>query len=92
MNYQFAKILIACNLANFPIKHNLVLHKNKKRREFFNFLRFSSPEQSFPEPFLEDLNKIWELRHFIPNPNKLEYANCDCAPCSRYKGEILQGW
>ena len=46
----------------------------------------------FSNLFLEDLNKIWELRHFIPNPNKLEYANCECAPSSRYKGENLQGF
>ena len=46
----------------------------------------------FSNRFLEDLEKIWELRYYIPDPNKLEYANCDCAPCSRYKGEIIQGW
>ncbi|MBR5892746.1 MAG: hypothetical protein IKZ37_03800, partial [Bacteroidaceae bacterium] len=39
----------------------------------------------FSNRFLEDLEKIWELRYYIPDPNKLEYANCDCAPCSRYK-------
>lgn len=46
----------------------------------------------FSNRFLEDLEKIWELRYYIPDPNKLEYANCECAPCSRYKGEIIQGW
>ena len=40
----------------------------------------------FSNQFLEDLDKIWKLRKFIPDPNKLEYANCDCAPCSRYNG------
>ena len=37
-------------------------------------------------PILEDLDKIWELRYWIPDPNKLEYANCECAPTSRFRG------
>ena len=53
---------------------------------------FVPHNEFFSNRFLEDLEKIWELRYYIPDPNKLEYANCDCAPCSRYKGEILQGW
>lgn len=53
---------------------------------------FVPHNEIFSNKFLEDLEKIWELRYYIPDPNKLEYANCDCAPCSRYKGEILQGW
>ena len=60
----------------------------------FNYLRdFIVPHNEiFSNRFLEDLEKIWELRYYIPDPNKLEYANCECAPCSRYKGEIIQGW
>lgn len=38
------------------------------------------------QAFLDDLEKIWELRYWIPDPNKLEYANCECAPNSRYRG------
>ena len=54
--------------------------------------RFVPHNEIFSNRFLEDLEKIWELRYYIPDPNKLEYANCECAPCSRYKGEIIQGW
>ena len=65
----------------------------KENGESFSTFSVSVPQTKvFSKEFLEDLEKIWELRHFIPDPNKLEYANCDCAPCSRYKGEILQGW
>ena len=32
-------------------------------------------ELSSNQSFIEDLDKIWELRYWIPNPNKLEYAN-----------------
>ena len=46
----------------------------------------------FSNRFLEDLEKIWELRYYIPDPNKLEYVNCACALSSRYKGKNLQGW
>ena len=53
---------------------------------------FVPHNEIFSNRFLEDLEKIWELRYYIPDPNKLEYANCDCAPSSRYKGENLQGW
>jgi hypothetical protein len=65
----------------------------KENGESFSTFSVSVAQSKvFLNSFLEDLNKIWELRHFIPNPNKLEYANCDCAPSSRYKGENLQGW
>lgn len=30
------------------------------------------------QSFLEDLDKIWELRYWIPNPNNLEYSNREC--------------
>lgn len=65
--------------------------KSKSGKAFLLF-RFVPHNEIFSNRFLEDLEKIWELRYYIPDPNKLEYANCDCAPCSRYKGEILQGW
>ncbi len=65
----------------------------KENGESFSTFSVSVPHNEiFSNRFLEDLEKIWELRYYIPDPNKLEYANCDCAPCSRYKGEILQGW
>lgn len=52
------------------------------------FLSFFVPlmELFSNQSFLEDLDKIWELRYWIPNPNKLEYANCECAPNSRFRG------
>ena len=65
----------------------------KENGESFSTFSVSVPQTKvFSKEFLDDLEKIWELRHFIPDPTKLEYANCDCAPCSRYKGESLQGW
>ena len=71
----------------------LIKAVNDKKEKARHFCLVLVPHSEvFSNRFLEDLEKIWELRYYIPDPNNLEYANCDCAPCSRYKGEIIQGW
>lgn len=58
----------------------------KQKRKTFRS-SFSVPYNVlFSNQFLEDLDKIWELRHWIPDPNKIEFSNCRCTPTSRFRG------
>ena len=97
MNYELRPHHVSLwseGLLSKPIQPGIIAQNtHKKRGRNFEFLpTFVPHNEIFSNRFLEDLEKIWELRYYIPDPNKLEYANCDCAPCSRYKGEIIQGW
>lgn len=31
---------------------------------------FSTPNRAVLEPILADLDRLWEMRHWIPNPNE----------------------
>ena len=61
--------------------------KKEKDSSDFSEKSFQVPYNVlFSNQFLEDLDKIWELRHWIPDPNKIEFSNCRCTPTSRFRG------
>jgi hypothetical protein len=47
---------------------------NKKGEDSLNLLLFVPLNVLFSNQFLEDLDKIWELRKYIPNPKELKYT------------------
>lgn len=46
----------------------LVRQKEKEPSE--NDSLFSTPDRAVLEPILADLDRLWEMRHWIPNPGE----------------------
>lgn len=44
--------------------------KNKLEGFGKKLSNFSTPNRAVLEPILADLDRIWELRHWIPNPGE----------------------
>ena len=65
-----AKYILTKHESNLSANLRVTRSKKEKRREFFNFLRFSTPNRAVLEPILADLDRLWEMRHWIPEPGK----------------------
>lgn len=48
-------------------------HKQKSEESFSTFSASVPYDEIFSNQFLEDLDKLWELRHYIPDPTKIEF-------------------
>ena len=53
----------------YRVLYALATLQKKERNSRFSLL--VPQTKVFSKEFLEDLEKIWELRHFIPDPTKL---------------------
>ena len=51
-------------------KQRVTGSRKEKRRKLKNFLRFSTSNRAVLEPILADLDRLWEMRHWIPEPGK----------------------
>ena len=69
LSYRFIAIL------ELPenLKTNWIYH-NKKGESLKLSPSFVPLNVLFSNQFLEDLDKIWELRKYIPNPKELKYT------------------
>lgn len=48
----------------------------KEAAPFLTQPQLSTPNRAVLEPILADLDRIWELRHWIPNPGEPILPNC----------------
>ena len=61
------------NLPKYIVPIHTLISLNfeeQKRKEdsLYENPQFSTPNRAVLEPILTDLNRLWEMRHWIPNP------------------------